>query len=111
MHRLLRRYIFLALILVSGCSTTNTFSGTVRDTRGKPLQGVNVQLWQNQWIPFYLPERIAEIETDSKGRYNIKIKKRVSFIVYEDSPITFSKSVKPKSNTNKHYHEIEIPKI
>jgi|GEM_PF-2735838 len=104
-------YLVLVLVLVSGCSTTSTFSGTVKDARGEPLHGINVQFWQNQWIPFHLPERIATIRTDSEGRYNIKIKKRVSFIVYENSPITFSKSVKPKSNTHKHYHEIEIPKI
>lgn len=103
--------IILVLFSISACSSTGVFTGHVIDSEGQPLTEVNVQFWQNQWIPFHLPERIAETKTDSSGNYHIIVRDNVSFIVVEDNPITFSKSVKPNRGNIEHHHEIEVPKI
>ena len=101
---------FLCLGL-SACSTTGIFSGRVTDTEGKPVSDVNVQFWQNKWVPLHLPERVAVTKTGSDGSYEITIKKHVSFIVIEDDSINYSKSVKPIGKANKYRNEIEVPKI
>lgn len=103
--------IFVLCLALCACSTTGTFTGRVTNTEGEPESGVNVQFWQNKWVPLHLPERIAETRTASDGSYKIVVKKHVSFIVIENDAISYSKSVKPKGKGGKYRNDVEVPKI
>lgn len=103
--------IVLASAFLSACASTGTFTGVVKDTAGKPVPEVSVQFWQNQWVPFSLPKRIATTYTDTGGIYAIEVEENVSFIVVEDKSITFSEYAKTNRGDGKHYHEFKVPQI
>lgn len=103
--------IAILCLALGACSTTGTFTGRVTNTEGKPEAVVNVQFWQNKWMPLHLPERVAETKTASDGSYEIVVKKHVSFIVIENDAISYSKSIKPKGNGGKYRNEVQVPKI
>lgn len=96
---------------LGACSTTGTFTGRVTNTEGEPKAGVNVQFWQNKWVPLHLPERVAETKTGSDGSYEIVVEKHVSFIIFENDATNYRKSVKPKGKGGKYRNDVQVPKI
>lgn len=103
--------IAILCLSLGACSTMGTFTGRVTNTEDEPEAGINVQFWQNKWVPLHLPERVAETKTASDGSYEIVVKKHVSFIIIENDAINYSKSVKPKGKGGKYRNDVQVPKI
>ena len=103
--------IAIICLWLGACSTTGTFTGRVTDILGEPVVGVNVQFWQNKWMPIHLPELVAETKTGTDGSYEVVVKEHVSFIVIENDAINYSKSVKPSGNGGKYRNDVQVPKI
>jgi hydroxyquinol 1,2-dioxygenase len=70
-------------------------SGTVRDTDGKPVEGVVIDLWQTDGVDGLYDVQTAEgkmfgrgrVKTDREGRYAFRTVKPISYTIPSDGPV------------------------
>lgn len=67
-------------IVVAGWGATGSISGQIVDANNKPVAGVMVEAWQNSYRPFHLSKRVAEVQTDSQGRFKMVLPERADYL-------------------------------
>ncbi|MEL6503732.1 MAG: dioxygenase [Pseudomonadota bacterium] len=85
-----------ANITLQGKGETCTFSGTVRDTQGNPIEGAKIDVWSDSEDGYYdvqqpdtqpLYNNRGVFRTGADGHYSFKGQKPVSYPIPEDGPV------------------------
>ncbi|WP_444918311.1 hypothetical protein [Microbulbifer sp. JMSA003] len=82
--------IALLTLILNGCATPQTYTGTVTDCQDNPIARAEVEAWENEWIPFHLPGKLGETKTDENGTFTLSTEKEASFFVYSGSKLVFT---------------------
>ncbi|WP_188151456.1 hypothetical protein [Teredinibacter waterburyi] len=80
---------FLVLMMV-GCASHQSYVGVVTNCENKPIASATVEAWKNQWLPFHLPVRLGETQTDEDGVFTLNTEKGASFFVYSGKQMVLS---------------------
>src|SRR5882762_6335122 len=71
-YRILKVFLFFVLASVAALAQQRTVSGTIKDSRGTPLPGVNI----------IVKGTSSGTVTDAEGRYNLSIPDKSGVLVF-----------------------------
>ncbi|MEO0423136.1 MAG: carboxypeptidase-like regulatory domain-containing protein [Pseudomonadota bacterium] len=78
------RVMLTTLVVLTGgaaCSSVHTYSGTVVDGSGVPIERVRVEVMRQAPRPFSEPKRLTTTTADDDGRFSIEVPRRSTYLL------------------------------
>lgn len=100
------RVVLTTLIVLTGgaaCSSVHTYSGTVVDGSGAPIERVRVELMRQAPTPFSEPKRLTTTTADDQGRFSVTVPRRSTYLLIGGWEVDAAES------TGGEYPQIALP--
>lgn len=83
MMRELQAVLTATIVLLgnAACSSVHTYSGTVVDGSGAPIERIRVELMRQAPTPFASPKRLTTTTADEQGRFSVEVPRRSTYLL------------------------------